>query len=235
MQTQSNTFYNGTDELLNLEFMENYNTAIVDDSVKVNKKVKLVVDFGAGIGTLSNIFRYKYKINTTCIEIDKKNIKFLKKRSFNYFEDISYLSNKADLIFSSNVLEHIKNDLQILISFRNKLKENGYIYLFLPAKKILWTKLDEVVGHYRRYEISDVKRLCKKSGYKIHKLHYADSIGFLTTLIWKFLNYFNKKSFPSKSSLIFYDRYIFPLSRILDKFGFKYLIGKNIVLLASKN
>ena len=50
----------------------------------------------------------------------------------------------------------LKNDLKILISIRKQLKETGNIYLFLPAKKILWSKLDEVVGHYRRYEISDV-------------------------------------------------------------------------------
>ena len=43
-----------------------------------------------------------------------------------------------------------------------------------------------------------------------------------------------KKSLPSKSALIFYDKYIFPLSRLMDKVGFRFLIGKNIIIVAKK-
>ena len=100
---------------------------------------------------------------------------------------------------------------------------------------ILWSKLDEVVGHYRRYEISKLRKLLKKAGFKIIKINYSDSLGFFITLIWRFLNKVNKNPLPSKRSLIFYDRFIFPFSRIIDSFGFKYLIGKNIVLVAKKD
>ena len=99
---------------------------------------------------------------------------------------------------------------------------------------ILWTELDTLVGHYRRYEISNLKNLCKKNGFKILKIYYSDCLGFFITLIWKFLNLFQNKTFPQKSTLIFYDKYIFPVSRFLDNIGIRYLIGKNIVLIAEK-
>ena len=119
-------------------------------------------------------------------------------------------------------------------SFNKVLNQNGRLFLFVPAKMILWTKLDETVGHYRRYEISKLKSLAIKTGFEIERIHYADFCGFFITLLWKLFDN-NNKSPLSKFSLTFYDNFIFPFSRILDKIGCKYLIGKNIVLVAKKN
>ena len=80
MQDQNNNFYSGLrKELLDLEVMKNYNNAIVRKAFrKITKPGKQVLDFGAGIGTLSNIFRERYNLNPFCLEIDKKNISFLR-------------------------------------------------------------------------------------------------------------------------------------------------------------
>ena len=234
MQSQLNPSYNGTEELITIEIMKNYNRAIVSDAFKNNLKIDKIIDFGAGIGTLSEIIRKSYKKEPICIEIDDNNINFLRKRKFNYLKNIKEVSESVDLIFSSNVLEHIKNDQETLIEMRKYLNEKGILYLYLPANMILWTKLDVLVGHYRRYEISSLRKLCNNSGFEVIKLHYSDSLGFFITLIWKLFNKFFNKSLPSKSFLIFYDKFIFPFSRVLDKLGFKYLVGKNIVLKAKK-
>ena len=130
-------------------------------------------------------------------------------------------------------MEHIEDDLKIMKSFNKVLKDKGKLFLFVPAKMILWTKLDEIVGHYRRYEISKLKSLAIKTGFEIERIHYADFCGFFITLLWKLFNK-NNKSPLSKFSVIFYDNFIFPFSRILDKVGFKYFLGKNIVLVAKK-
>ena len=235
MQDQKNINYTGLNELLTLEYMKNYNQSIVIDAIRCHLNAKRIVDFGAGIGTLSKIFRNKFNKDPICIEIDEININYLKKRNFTFLNNIENLKESVDLVFSSNVLEHIKDDYAILTLIRKKLKNNGKIFLYLPAKMILWSKLDEVVGHYRRYEISKLRKLLKKAGFKIIKINYSDSLGFFITLIWRFLNKVNKNPLPSKRSLIFYDRFIFPFSRIIDSFGFKYLIGKNIVLVAKKD
>tara|TARA_Y100001978_G_scaffold48710_1_gene43846 strand:- start:294 stop:1004 length:711 start_codon:yes stop_codon:yes gene_type:complete len=234
MQDKDITEYSGIQELLKLEIMNNYNRSIVKDSLFLKNKINKIIDFGAGIGTLSLIFREKYKKEPFCIEIDNVNINYLKKRKFKTFQNIDDISFKADLIFSSNVLEHIKDDYLTIVNLKKHLDDNGILFLYLPAKKILWTKLDKDVGHYRRYEISRIKNLCKDAGLKIIKLKYADSLGFFTTILWKIINRFKNQTLPSKSSLEIYDKYIFPISRLLDKMGFKYLIGKNIILIAQK-
>ena len=234
MQNKEKSLYTGLKELLILESLKNYNNSIVNDALKYSSNASEIVDFGAGIGTLSLIFRNKYKIEPLCVEIDHINTEYLKKRKFKFYENIDNLSKTTDLIFSSNVLEHIEDDFKIMKSFYRTLNENGKLFLFVPAKMILWTKLDEIVGHYRRYEISKLKLLAIQTGFEIERIHYADFCGFFITLLWKLFNKNNNKSPLSKFSLVFYDNLIFPFSRILDKLGCKYLIGKNIVLVAKK-
>ena len=235
MKNKNKLTYTGLQELLILEALKNYNNSIVYDALNYLPNAKTIIDFGAGIGTLSLILRNKYKKEPICIEIDQTNIEYLYKRNFAVFQNIEDLSQTVDLIISSNVLEHIEDDYKILTSLRDKLNDDGILFLYLPAKMILWTKLDEIVGHYRRYEISKLKILIKKAGFKLITIHYADFLGFFITLLWKFLNNINNKSLPSKFILSFFDRFIFPLSRTLDKLGLRHLIGKNIILIAKKD
>lgn len=235
MKNKNTLTYTGLQELLILEALKNYNNSIVYDALNYLPNAKTIIDFGAGIGTLSLILRNKYKKEPICIEIDQTNIEYLYKRNFAVFQNIEDLSQTVDLIISSNVLEHIEDDYKILTSLRKKLNDDGILFLYLPANMILWTKLDEIVGHYRRYEISKLKILIKKAGFKLITIHYADFLGFFITLLWKFLNNINNKSLPSKFILSFFDRFIFPLSRTLDKLGLRHLIGKNIILIAKKD
>ena len=228
------TYYSGLEELLNTEVMANYNLFIVNLAMKNADQAKQIVDFGAGIGTLSLIFREYFSIEPLCVESDKKNKDYLLQREFKYFDSLQTISGSVDLIFSSNVLEHIEDDISVLKEMSNKLSINGKIYLYLPAKMILWTSLDQEVGHYRRYEINELKIKCQKVGLKIEKLHYADSLGFFASLAMKIFGYNKDGGIGSVSSLKFYDKWLFPISKFLDTIGLKYLFGKNIILIATR-
>ena len=234
MQDESNNDYSAIEELKLLEVLVNYNNEIVRSSFKFLNKSRKIVDFGAGIGTLSLIFRNKYNLDPICIEIDNENINYLTKRNFHTIKDIDSAPLDLDAIFSSNVLEHIKDDLFILKKMKDHLKKKGLIYLYLPANMKLWSKLDNLVGHYRRYEKKSLVAKLKKAGFKVIKINYADSLGYLATVFWKIKSKKNKAIFASKKSLSFYDKYIFPVSRFLDNLGFKFVIGKNLVVIAEK-
>jgi len=228
------TYYSGLEELLNTEVMTNYNLFIVNLAMNNLGHNKQVVDFGAGIGTLSLIFREYFSIEPLCIENDKKNRDYLLQRKFKHLNSLKAINGSVDLIFSSNVLEHIADDISVLKEMSNKLNANGKIYLYLPAKMMLWTSLDEELGHYRRYEINELKSKCQKVGLNIEKLHYADSVGFFASLAMKIFGYNKDGGIGSISSLKFYDKWLFPISKFLDTIGLKYLFGKNVVLIATK-
>ncbi|NDC52314.1 MAG: class I SAM-dependent methyltransferase, partial [Actinobacteria bacterium] len=53
-------------------------------------------------------------------------------------------------------------------------------------------------------------------------------------LIIKFLGFKKRLGIGSVSSLVMYDRVVFPVSRILDRLGFRFLFGKNLILKAKK-
>ena len=77
MQTAQNTHYSGIDLILNIEVMENYNLDIVQSAMSYVAATDQVIDFGAGIGTLSVIFRDRFYVAPLCIEIDQANISYL--------------------------------------------------------------------------------------------------------------------------------------------------------------
>ena len=234
MQSNVNKDYSGLEELVLSEVMGKYNNFIVSSAIQNAGETNQVVDFGAGIGTLAMIFRERYQINPLCVEIDELNKEHLKKRNFSFFDSLDSIPNNSDLIFSSNVLEHIEDDLGVLRSMKNNLNKNGKIYLYLPAKMILWSELDQMVGHFRRYEPSEIRLKCEQVGLKVTKLHYVDSLGFVASLLMRFIGYDTEHGIGSIGSLRFYDKWLFPISTFFDKIGLKFVLGKNLILVAEK-
>jgi len=235
MQNESNSIYNGLLELQNTEnYLNNYNNYIVEQCLRRVKRPNSCIDFGAGIGTLSKIFKIKYGISPICVEIDAENIKYLDDRNLQNFKDINDVKGGVDLVFSSNVLEHIKDDLSVLQSIKDSLNSNGYLYLYLPANMILWSELDHIVGHYRRYSRSEIKQKLRSAGFEIKYVSYSDSIGYFASLMMRLFGYDKDNGIGSPTSLRIYDRYILPFSKFFDAIGFKFLFGKNIVAVAKK-
>ncbi len=234
-QDQNHTKYNGLEELYAIEkFLPRYNEKIIKifcKSIKDNK-FKKIIDFGAGIGTLSKIIQNKTGIIPVCIEIDKTNKNILAERGFKHFNSLSEINDEVEIIFSSNVLEHIENDIKVLKEIFKKLKNNGKIFLYLPANNFLWTNLDEKVGHFRRYDRNELVKKLKSCGFKIEKCHYSDSIGFFATLLTKFFS--RNNPILSQNTLIFYDNFVLPFSNFFDNIGFNKILGKNLIVYARK-
>ena len=57
----------------------------------------------------------------------------------------------VDLIYTSNVLEHIDDDLAALKQLRATLSPGGRIAIYVPAMQVLYSDMDRSLGHYRRY------------------------------------------------------------------------------------
>ena len=233
-QNNSNQNYNEANYLENIlePNLINYNNSIVDLFMKYIENKNSILDFGAGSGALASIIRNRLNSSPICIEIDSKLIMSLKKKGFIVHKDITDLKEKFDLIYSSNVLEHIKDDVKMLEKIKLKLKENGTLALYLPAFMLLFSDLDTTSGHYRRYEKKDLIEKLDKAGFLITNIFFADSIGFIASLAIRMLGWNTQTGIGSKRSIIFYDKIIFPISKILDLLGFKFIFGKNIFVTA---
>ena len=71
-----------------------------------------------------------------------------------------------------------------------------------------------------------LKQNVKMQDLKLKKIQYVDSIGFFASIALKIFGYNASSGLGSKKSIKFYDKYIFPVSKIFDMIGFKYLFGK---------
>ena len=79
---------------------------------------------------------------------------------------------KFDLATNFDVLEHIQEDEKFLSDLRKFLIPGGYVLVTIPAYRFLWSGLDEVLGHKRRYTKKEICRKFRRSGYEITMASY---------------------------------------------------------------
>ncbi len=235
MSKKKNSNYSGVKELFNIDnHLKNYNLKIIQKfSEDFKSKGSKVLDFGAGIGTLSQLYFKMTSIKPICIETDIYNKNVLINKGFKVYDSLENINILFDSIFSCNVLEHIKDDQEIILNLYEHIREDGLLFLYVPAFKFLYSEMDLKVGHIRRYEKNELIKKVKASGFKIIYCNYADSIGFFASILLKYLGYNSNTGIGSEKSLIFYNK-IVGLSFFLDNIGLKKFVGKNIALLAKK-
>ncbi|MEJ2767538.1 class I SAM-dependent methyltransferase [Mycetohabitans sp. B46] len=233
--SQANSIaYTGANLLIdNEKNLKNYNNWIVRKFIRCFRKNKFnensVLDFGAGVGTLSTIFWKKTGIKPVVVEPDLQQRETLLARKFNTYKCIGDVEGQFDMVYTSNVLEHIKDDVAALSEIKNKLNPGGRLAIFVPAFEIIWTSMDDKVGHYRRYTIPMLRASLDKAGFEVEEISYRDSLGFIMAIAFKFIG--NKSGEPSRFSLVLFDRIIFPVSLALDLVA-KHIFGKNILAIA---
>jgi hypothetical protein len=194
-----------------------------------------LLEVGAGIGSFTKNYKNDFT-QITLTELDKHNIKKLKKRFKNTKIKIeskftSKINRKFNSILYMNVLEHIKNDKREINTSLSKLNKKGYLIILVPAHNELYTKFDKEIGHFRRYKINFFQKLKLKNS-KIVKLQYLDCLGY-------FLYYMNKmfyknEIYPSESKIFIWDKFFTPLTFLFDKF-LNYKFGKNVLCVIKKS
>ena len=160
-------------------------------------------------------------------KILKKNLK--KKKFIIRNCTIDKINNKFDTIIYFDVLEHIKNDIKEVSIASKKVKKNKYLIFNVPAYQSLYSNFDKSVGHHKRYNKKDFLKISKKTGLKIEKLIYYDSIGFLFLILNRV---FSLKQSNLKNKLYLWNLLI-PLSRLIDFLTFN-KFGKSLLCIFKK-
>jgi SAM-dependent methyltransferase len=235
-ESENSFQFTGREELENSELMINYNSYIVSliraAFVRERGAGQAVVDFGAGIGTLTKIFRSAVGFSPVTIELDGAQRLVLSSLGFQAYSSLTELADEAyGFCYSANVLEHIEDDVEALKKIKCKLKEGGRLALWVPAFPCLWNAHDERIGHKRRYTRASLRSTMERAGFEVHEVRYCDSVGFVITFLFKLIGRRDGK--VGHRSLLLFDRMVFPVSRALDGVcgGF---IGKNVFAVGTK-
>lgn len=80
------------------------------------------------------------------------------------------ITQKINIVFALEVLEHIKDDEEALKKINNFLIKNGTLILSTPAHKRFWGRRDVRAGHVRRYERDELFFKLHNSGFEVVKI-----------------------------------------------------------------
>jgi hypothetical protein len=234
-QTSTDTEYSGAHKLWAIEkSLTQYNISLVKKISSFFKGCPRVLEFGAGIGTLAELWTKKTGSMPECLEIDQNLNKVIERKGLICYSKLEAIKGDFDGIYSSNVLEHIEHDELVLSQLYNKLKIGGVIALYVPAFMCLYSSMDLAVGHYRRYSSIELCEKLERAGFKVIHQSYSDAIGFF---VWWFLKIRGSKNggeLSNHTALSLYDKFVYPISAFLDGIGFKFLFGKNLLVVATK-
>lgn len=137
--------------------------------------------------------------------------------------------SRFDSILYIDVLEHIEDDRAELDRASRHLAPGGKLIVLSPAYQFLFSPFDESIGHYRRYTRAMLSALTPP-GCRLILLRYLDSVGLLTSLANRL---FLRQSLPTHAQILFWDRRLVPLSRLVDRLiGFRF--GRSIVAVWNK-
>ena len=232
MSRMADQSYHGIDNLEVLTDAVRYSRFLVDSVVRTGRGCSTAVDFGAGTGSLSAMTRAR-GMQVACVELDPHLRARLQKQGFQVYADIGALADQSqEFIYSLNVLEHIEDDEGTLAVIFSKLKPGGCFFLYVPALQVLFSSMDKKIGHFRRYHKSGLLRITRRAGFVIERAEYADSLGFFVTLLYKAIG--SRKGDVSRTTVRIYDRFVFPVSRVLDRMGCSRLFGKNLWLVGRR-
>lgn len=80
-------------------------------------------------------------------------------------QDAAFLPGSLPAAGLFDVLEHIKDDLDVLNLLHTLVTPGGRVYLTVPSFQWLWSSEDELAGHHRRYTIGSLRARLGAAGF----------------------------------------------------------------------
>lgn len=225
------TNYSGTDNLEAMAEATNYNGFLVGRVLALAPESGKILDFGAGIGTFAAHVSAR-GLDVVCLEPDPVLASRLRDKGLVTHESMDAIGAASiDYVFTLDVLEHIEDDAAAAQEIAGKLKPGGRLLVYVPAFPILYSNMDRKVGHFRRYRRGPLQKMIEGAGFTEIRARYVDGLGFFASLAYRLTD--NGTGAINIRMLKIYDRFLFPLSRLLDP-ALNLFMGKNIILTATK-
>ena len=133
-------------------------------------------------------------------------------------------ADRYDAILYVDVLEHIADDAGELRRAAALLRAEGHLIVLAPAHPLLFSPMDERVGHYRRYTRARLRAITPPGCVPVW-LGGLDSAGFLASLANRFVL---RAERISPGQLALWDGGLVPVSRVLDRL-LGYRFGKSLL------
>jgi SAM-dependent methyltransferase len=136
------------------------------------------------------------------------------------FELPAELRQSIDVVLLFDVIEHLENPSEFLYEIKRKYSNVKHLVITVPARQELWTNYDAFNGHYKRYNLSDLKNI-SAPGISLLEACYFNHL--LYPVFWVYARFIKKRGTDIKapagivvlihriiSLLLQIDNYLFP-------------------------
>jgi 2-polyprenyl-3-methyl-5-hydroxy-6-metoxy-1,4-benzoquinol methylase len=181
-----------------------------------------LLEIGCGTGELLRALVPDSRLTVTGSEIYLRGLQYAKKKlpgvNFIQFDaQKGVLPERYDIIVALDVLEHIDDDRKTLANLREMLTDRGFLIVTVPQHPFLWSRLDDLVKHKRRYTRHD---LLTKLGEQGFGTQYCTSFFFTpfpAMFLSRTLERFQKDTAPEDQALESRVSFSTPVNMILNE------------------
>jgi SAM-dependent methyltransferase len=131
-----------------------------------------MLEVGCGIGGVVGELRNVQNLRLTASEIYLQGLRYARSR----FPDVDFIQLDAahmpfqgdfDVVGAFDVLEHIEADDLVIRGVNEALRPGGIFIVTVPQYPWMWSSLDEVVHHKRRYRRSELLRKLRDANFSV--------------------------------------------------------------------
>lgn len=207
------------------------------------------LDVGCGTGAVIQGIMGDTNLKITGSEIYLGGLLYAKKK-LPYVEFVQFdvtqgkLPESFDMIGAFDVIEHIDDDVAAISNIYEMLRDGGYFIVTVPQYMFLWSKLDEIVKHKRRYSRKELLAKLQQQGFVVSYCSSFVFILFPLMLVSRLLDrgkkrhgatgteFRNRVEFPKILNLIFDN--IMRIDEALINLGISLPYGGSLVVVAKK-
>lgn len=203
-----------------------------------------IIEIGSGIGNISSFIAEDghqlmiTEANENYLEILNKkfdqakfNTEILHLNLVDPEFDLKFqqLFKSFDTVIAINVMEHIVDDLNAFENAQKLLKQHGRFIVLVPNSESLFNKLDQSLGHIRRYDKTRIHSILNQIGMHQDEFFYFNTIGVVGW--WISGNLFRHQTIPQFLVNVF--ECLIPYTSWLDKL-FRNHFGLSIIVVGSR-
>ena len=221
---------------------------MIHDHMAPGAKTRFL-EIGCGNGQFIRQIVENENLEITGSEIYLKGLLYAKKSlpdvDFIQFDvTTGLIGEQFDLIAALDVLEHIENDGAALSNIERMLRKGGRVIIAVPQYKFLWSRLDEILKHKRRYSKRDLIAKLREKGFDVS---FCTSFVFVLFPLMFFSRMFDRgrrKSQPEEELLEKKVKFSPTVNRMFDRLmridewlirlGFALPFGGTLVVVAVK-
>lgn len=135
------------------------------------------IDIGAGTGNVTGYLISNGYENICIGEMHQNGLEYAQRYGCKELYQFDVLKktfdDEFDFVCLFDLLEHIDDENVVLQNICRMLhKENGKIFLTVPAHQCLWSLYDDVTHHKRRYTKKDLKKKLEANGFEVIEMKY---------------------------------------------------------------